>query len=112
MTSTLSANIINNQPVTNNIQESLDAIKLPEVQNMIKSLSEFGLAVFLPHLHDEDGVFKPLPDNLVTFEKGQFTSFLPKDDPKSKEGLPVAWRWDKELNEVAFCNSCVGAHCN
>ena len=43
-----------------------EALNLPEVQDMLKRLSEFQLGIFMPHMHDEKtGAFQLLGDDVV-----------------------------------------------
>jgi len=43
------------------IQRALDSVMRPEVQDLIRRVSEYGLAVALPHMHGEGGDLRPLP---------------------------------------------------
>ena len=44
------------------MRRAQEAINLPEVQDMVRALSEYGLGVFMPHMHNDDtGGFEPLP---------------------------------------------------
>ena len=81
------------------------AIHFPEVQEMLRKLSEYQLGIFMPHMHDEQtGDFQSLPDELMQVESGlkvlfqssveiakQTDRFLPQNDQK-KLVLP---RWEK-----------------
>ncbi len=81
-----------------------NAINLPEVQDMVKRLGEYGLAVFMPHMHDADGNFTPKPDGVVQMEDDMQVSFRPEDqigEERSREYLPVGWRW----SEARQCSS-------
>ena len=88
------------------IQRALDAIKTPEVQEMVKRLSEHGLAVALPHMHGEDGSFKPLPQDQVVFESMLQVSFPSLGDPVLNDAIPVMWRWSDELEAIGNCALC------
>ena len=72
------------------------AIHLPEVQEMLRKLSEFKLGIFMPHRHDEQtGKFQELPDEVVQVESGLEVSFQPKEKIVNQidQFLAVAWIW-------------------
>ena len=73
-----------------------DAMNFPEVQEMLRTLSAYGLGVFMPHRHDEQtGEFQPLPDQLVQVESGLEVSFRPVEQiaGQTDSFLPVGWIW-------------------
>ena len=73
-----------------------EAINLPEVQEMLRRLSEFELGIFMPHMHDEQsGAFQRLRDGLVQVESGLEVSFQPLQEITSQTDrfLPVSWVW-------------------
>ena len=72
------------------------AIHLPEVQEMLRRLSEYKLGIFMPHMHDEQtGEFQPLPDEVMQVESGLEVSFQPTVQiaKQADHFLPVAWVW-------------------
>ena len=78
------------------LRTAQQAIHLPEVQEMLRRLSEYKLGIFMPHMHDEHtGEFQPLPDDVLQVEAGVKVSFQPTDDIASQPGryLPVGWLW-------------------
>ena len=78
------------------LRKAQAAIHLPEVQAMLRRLSEYDLGIFMPHQHDEKtGAFQPLHDELIQVESGRKVSFQPKAQIESRGDryLPVAWRW-------------------
>ena len=78
------------------LRKAQAAIHLPEVQAMLRRLSEYDLGIFMPHQHDEKtGDFQPLHDDLVQVESGRKVSFQPKEQIENRGDryLPVAWRW-------------------
>ena len=78
------------------LRTAQDAIHLPEVQEMLRRLSEYKLGIFMPHMHDEHtGEFQPLPDDVMQVESGMEVSFQPTDDITNQPGryLPVGWLW-------------------
>ena len=73
-----------------------DAIHRPEVQAMLRRLSDFQLGVFMPHMHDElTGDFRSLPDDIIQVESGLQVSFRPADAVarQADRFLPVGWMW-------------------
>ena len=69
---------------------------VPEVQEMLRRLSECQLGIFMPHTHDaESGDFQPLPDDIVQVESGLQVSFRSSQEIASQTGcvLPVGWVW-------------------
>ena len=72
------------------------AIHLPEVQAMLRRLSEYQLGIFMPHQHDaRTGEFQPLPDEVMQVESGGKVSFqrMEKFAGHADRHLAVAWRW-------------------
>ncbi len=78
------------------LRTAQEAIHLPEIQEMLRRLSEYNLGIFMPHMHDEDtGEFQPLPDQVTQVESGLEVSFLPTTEAVNQAGrfLPVGWLW-------------------
>ena len=78
------------------LRSAQEAIRLPEVQEMLRRLSEYKLGIFMPHMHDEQtGQFQPLPDEVVQVESGLQVSFQPMKEIASQENrfFPVGWIW-------------------
>ena len=78
------------------LRTAQDAIRLPEVQEMLRRLSEYNLGIFMPHLHDEQtGRFQPLPDDVMQVESGLQVSFQAAQEITSQieRFLPVGWCW-------------------
>ena len=78
------------------LRTAQDAIHLPEVQAMLRRLSEYKLGIFMPHMHDErTGEFQSLPDEVTQVESGLEVSFLPSEDVANQQDrfLPVGWFW-------------------
>ena len=72
------------------------AMHFPDVQEMLRKLSEYKLGIFMPHMHDEQtGDFQPLPDELVQVESGLEVSFQSsaKMAQQTDRFLPVGWVW-------------------
>ena len=80
----------------NGLRIAQEAIHLPEVQEMLRRLSEYQLGIFMPHMHDEQtGEFQPLPDEVMQVESGLAVSFLPTKEIANQGDrfLPVGWLW-------------------
>ena len=78
------------------LKTAQEAIHLPEVQEMLRRLSEYKLGIFMPHMHDgETGAFQPLPDEVMQVESGSAVSFLLAEEIASQADrfLPVGWFW-------------------
>ena len=73
-----------------------EAIHLPEVQEMLRRLSDYKLGIFMPHMHDDQtGEFIPLPDAVMQVESGMEVSFRPMQEiaTQGDRFLPVGWAW-------------------
>ncbi len=78
------------------LRTAQEAIHLPEVQEMLRRLSEYRLGIFMPHMHDEEtGEFQPLSDDVMQVESGLEVSFHPAKDITNQTDrfLPVGWVW-------------------
>lgn len=78
------------------LETAQQAIHLPEVQEMLRRLSDYKLGIFMPHKHDEQtGEFQPLPDEVTQVESGLEVSFQPTQKIANQVDrfLPVAWIW-------------------
>jgi hypothetical protein len=78
------------------LRTAQEAIHLPEVQEMLRRLSEYSLGVFMPHMHDErTGGFKPLADEFTQVESGLVASFRSAEEiaDQGHRFLPVGWFW-------------------
>ncbi len=78
------------------LRTAQEAIHLPEVQEMLRKLSEYRLGIFMPHMHDEQtGEFRPLPDEVIQVESGLEVSFQPAEEIANQTDrfLPVGWFW-------------------
>lgn len=78
------------------LRTAQEAIHLPEVQEMLRRLSEYKLGIFMPHVHDDKtGEFQPLPDEVVQVESGLEVFFQPTKDVANQADrfLPVGRFW-------------------
>ncbi len=78
------------------LRTAQEAIHLPEVEEMLRRLSEYNLGVCMPHMHDErTGGFQPLADEVMQVESGLAVSFRPVAEiaGQADRFLPVGWFW-------------------
>lgn len=78
------------------LQIAQEAINLPEVQEMLRRLSEYHLGICMPHMHDEkSGDLPPLPDDVTQLESGLQVSFRSSQSLESQTELflPTSWSW-------------------
>lgn len=75
-----------------------EAIYLPEVQEILRKLSNYNLGIFMPHMHDEQtGEFQPLPLEIVQVEDGLKVSFRPETEVEDgNRYFPTGWFWRKD----------------
>ena len=89
------------------LRTAQDAIHLPEVQEMLRRLSEYRLGIFMPHMHNEHtGEFQPLPDAVMQVESGLEVSFQSTEEIANQTDrfLPVGWFWrDGASTPLAVC---------
>jgi hypothetical protein len=91
-----------------------EAIHTPAVQEALKTLSKYGLGVWLPHMHAEDGHLVPLPNEMVSIEvEGEEpatrqVTFVKRDtlDSSILNQTAVAWIWNESLNVAVVATSC------
>jgi len=94
----------------NELQKAQDAINLPEVQKMLKTLKKYNLGICMPHIHDEKtGAFRVLPTDTVQIEEDLQVRFLDRSRANKIKSIPVAWQWnDDGIKSMAICISqCV-----
>ena len=87
-----------------------EAINLPEVQEMLRKLSQYNLGIFMPHMHEEKtGRFQALPPKTVQVEAGLQVSFRSESEiAQDRENfLPVGWVWCKEKQGITESATCV-----
>ncbi|WP_138429803.1 hypothetical protein [Fodinibius saliphilus] len=92
------------------LQKAQEAINRPEVQEMLKKLSEYNLGVFMPHMHDDEtGGFKLLPENMIQIEENQEVKFMERKKADDIKFVPVGWIW--QSNETQVGAKCVAQGC-
>ena len=72
------------------------AMHFPEVQEMLRKLSQYQLGIFMPHMHEaQTGDFQALPDDLIQVESGLEVSFRSSQEIRTQGDrfLPVGWVW-------------------
>ena len=78
------------------LKTAQQAIHLPEVQEMLRKLSDYKLGIFMPHMHeDRTGEFRPLADDVIQVESGLNVSFQSTENiaGQTDRFLPVGWVW-------------------
>ena len=78
------------------LRHAQEAMHFPEVQEMLRRLSEYQLGIFMPHMHDEKtGEFKALPDEVMQVESGLAVTFKRTEEIARQADcfLPVGWVW-------------------
>jgi len=89
------------------IEAAEAAVQRPEVQEMIRRLSEYGLGVFMPHRHDETtGEYEALPPGVTQVERNLQVTFEPESVELRSTCSAIGWRWDQGLQAVARCLYC------
>ena len=88
------------------VLRAMDAVHLPEVQEMMQRLAAHGLAIAVPHMHDDEGEFIPLPKGKVGLEADLTVTFTDIDDPAVASSTVVMWRWDGEMKASSTCYGC------
>ena len=86
----------NTRGLPQSLRTAQEAIHFPEVQEMLRRLSEYKLGIFMPHIHDEQtGAFQPLPDQIIQVESALEVSFQLAEEiaSQTERFLPVGWFW-------------------
>lgn len=91
------------------IEKAQEAVDFPEVQEMIKRLGDYGLGVFMPHIHDENG-FSPLPAHIVQLESDLKIEFSDRSSEKVQNASAVGWVWDANKATVTTACMCTGVN--
>ncbi len=87
------------------LRTAQEAIHLPEVQDMLRRLSEYNLGVCMPHTHNEQtGGFQSLADDVVQVESGLTVSFRSAEEiaGQGDRFLPVGWFWRAGASTTSF----------
>ena len=78
------------------LRTAQEAIHLPEVQEMLRRLSEYKLGIFMPHMHDPQTVESPpRPDQVTQLESVLQVSFQLTEAIANQTDRfrPVGWIW-------------------
>ncbi len=88
------------------IRTAQEAVTRPEVQQMIKELGAYGLAVNIPHAHNADKLVQ-LDDGYVASEHDLRVSFRPISEIRQeKDIIDVGWRYNPKSDRVELCQCC------
>ena len=90
------------------VRRAADALNRPEVQDLVKKLSDYGLAVAVPHMHGENGKLVPLPMDRVAYEDDLRVTFPHRNDSILEAAEPVMWGWDQTTQTVTPLAHCRG----
>ena len=93
------------------VRRALEAMELPEVNEMLQRLGKYGLGIGIPHMHGEEGEFLPLPNDKVAVEEDLKVSFRSVDESAVQTAIPVMWRWIEGDGEVKAVGKCVNTVC-
>jgi hypothetical protein len=85
------------------VEKANKAIQEPEVQDMLRRLSAYGLGIFMPHMHTDTEEYVPLPRGMVQVESNLQVSFQPVSEAR---GDVVGWVWDEQLIAASVCQVC------
>jgi hypothetical protein len=103
--------------LSSELQVAQKAVALPHVQDIIRTLARFNLAVYMPHAHRQEndaggrGVVA-LRTTMVAVEEGLVTRLIPCDEAIALEhSVPTAWRWITGEAQVRVASRCFYA-CN
>lgn len=89
------------------VEKAHEAISLPEVQELLRKLSSYGLGVFMPHMHDpETGDYVALSLGMVSVEKDLQVSFHDASAPEVAQSRPVGWVWNSGTQTAMVCTVC------
>ena len=99
-------NSLSKQQIHPDILNAISSVDLPEVQEMMRRLSQFGLGIMVPHYHTDEENFAPLPNGMVQFENDLQVSFKNRSEI-GEHVIPVGWRWKQESVEaIMICVFC------
>ncbi|MGH9075882.1 MAG: hypothetical protein ACRDY0_00235 [Acidimicrobiales bacterium] len=93
------------------LRAAQDAIRLPEIQEVLRKLGEHNLGIYMPHVHDErSGAFEVLPAGVTQVEDGLEVTFRQAADlldGPDRSYLPVGWFWRDGAVAMACTSRCV-----
>ena len=106
--SIVNVNVASGLDVAPEIRRAMESINLPQVQEMLRKLSEFGLGICIPHQHTEDMDFDYQPDDVVQVEENCHVRWVARSDFESGgQFVPVAWRWSEAKNGALAAGKCI-----
>ncbi len=94
--------------IDENVRASIAAVGSQRVQEIARELSEYGLAIAVPHLHSGLRVL-PLPSDQIQYEENQSISFIDRAEFEAQRttAFPVMWKFEKtdgRVSPVAWCH--------
>ncbi len=92
------------------LQGAVRAVNTAEVQEIMRQLGKYGLAVALPHMHTDEGMV-PLPEDMMASEDNLKVTFRKRDEVTNFRGVPVMWRRGEEISSIARCSQECGVCC-
>lgn len=101
----METNTVANTTMAPEIEQALNAIDLPEVQDLIRKLGQYNLGVCIPHMHRLEQDFSVLPSDTVQIEENCKVRWMLRSElSETQESVPVAWRWiDDAVHPHAAC---------
>jgi hypothetical protein len=87
-----------------NTIESLRLRDKERIEAIAQELALYGLGLFEPHAHDENGNIVPLPDGVISYESDLKVSFIAQENVPANS-VAVGWRWNNGALTV-FANCC------
>ena len=89
--------------------QSLNEDDQRRVAQIGQELSKYGLGISVPHAHDVDGRFGPLPLGVVAYENDLKVSFISSESVPAN-AIAVGWRYiEGELRASAYCCKDIAA---
>jgi len=90
------------------IKKTLTNVATGRVEEIIKELDQYGLAVAMPHFHFEDKKVGPLPEDKIHYENDLKVSFLNKKSFRRdlENGFAVMWRFNEKVGKPEACAWC------
>jgi hypothetical protein len=88
------------------MKSTIESLRLKDkerIEAIAGELAQYGLGVFEPHAHDENGNIVPLPDGVVSYERDLKVSFIPQENVPA-DSVAVGWRWNN--GALTVCANC------
>jgi hypothetical protein len=78
------------------VRQAIEAVNLPEVQDLIRQLAKYNLAVCVPHMHTRQQGFAALPADTVQVEQNcqvRWERATTDANRLTPNAVAVGWRW-------------------